>query len=93
MHADSPPVFPPSSGAGPIKFVPDEELARLAEEAGPDSAAAAMLRELKASRAKDRQYFAFHVNEYFFVGPVPDAETEAELLALADLLEVEPPNA
>jgi hypothetical protein len=85
--------FSPSFDSGPIKRVPDDELAWLAEEAGPDSAAAAILRQLKASRTKDRQYFAFHVNEYFFVGPVPDAETEAELLALADLLEIDTPQA
>ena len=47
-----------------------------------------MLRELSASRSKDRQYFVFHVNEYFFVGPEPNAETEADLLALADLLDL-----
>jgi hypothetical protein len=70
--------------------VPDEELLRLAEEAGPDSAAASMLRELRASRSKDRQYFAFHVNDYFFIGPVPDAETEADLLAMVDLLAIAP---
>jgi hypothetical protein len=83
-------VFALSFDSGPIKLLPDEELLRLAEEAGPNSTAAAMLRELRASRSKDRQYFAFHVNEYFFIGPVPDAETEADLLALADLLEVAP---
>jgi hypothetical protein len=38
----------------------------------------------------DRQYFAFHVDEYFFIGPMPDAETEADLLALADLMAVAP---
>jgi len=42
-----------------IKVVPEDELARLAEEAGPSSTAAAMLRELKNSRSKDRQFFAF----------------------------------
>jgi hypothetical protein len=68
-----------------VKLVPDEELEQLAEEAGPSSAAAAMLRELKQYRAKDRQVFAFHINEHFFVGPVPDARTEADLLAIAEL--------
>jgi hypothetical protein len=71
-----------------IKIVPEEELTRLAEEAGPSSAAVAMLRELKNSRSKDRQYFAFHVSEYFFVGPMPDARTEADLLALAELIDI-----
>jgi hypothetical protein len=91
MRADKyPQLFPPSFDSGPIKVVPDEELQRLAQEAGPTSTAASMLRELKAFRAKDRQYFAFHLDEYFFIGPMPDAETEADLLALADLLAVAP---
>jgi hypothetical protein len=71
-----------------VKIVPDEELARLAEEAGPCSVAAEMLRALKNYRAKDRQVFAFHINECFFIGPIPDAKTEADLLALADVLDV-----
>jgi hypothetical protein len=83
-------VFTPHFDSGPIKIVPDEELQRLAEEAGRTSTAASMLRELRASRSMDRQYFAFHVDEYFFIGPMPDAETEADLLALADLLAVAP---
>jgi hypothetical protein len=41
-------------------------------------------------RAKDRQVFAFHINECFFIGPVPDAKTEADLLALSDLIDVPP---
>ena len=73
---------------GSVKLVPDEELEGLAQEAGPSSTAAAMLRQLKNYRAKDRQVFAFHINECFFIGPVPDAKTEADLLALADLLDV-----
>src|SRR5437762_9590493 len=70
------------------KLVPDEELERLAEEAGPSSVAAAMLKELRNSRAKDRQVFAFHINECFFIGPIPDAKTEADLLAIAELTDV-----
>jgi hypothetical protein len=73
-----------------VKIVPDQELARLAEEAGPSSVAAEMLRALKNYRAKDRQVFAFHINECFFIGPVPDARLEAELLALSDLMDVAP---
>ena len=80
MRADKfPHVFAPPFASGPIKIVPDEELHRLADEAGPASTAASLLRELQASRAKDRQYFAFHINEHFFIGAVPDAETEAHL--------------
>ena len=73
---------------GFVKFVPDEELARLAEEAGPCSAAAEMLRALKTYRAKDRQVFAYHIDDCFFIGPMPDARLEAELLALADIPDV-----
>ena len=70
------------------KLVPDEELERLAEEAGPSSVAAAMLKELRNSRAKDRQVFAFHINECFFIGPIPDAKTEADLLGIAELTDL-----
>jgi hypothetical protein len=57
MRADKfkfPHVLIPPLDSGPIKIVPDEELHRLADEAGPSSTAASMLRELQASRAKDR---------------------------------------
>ena len=64
------------------------ELVRLAEEAGPSSAAAAMLRELRYARSRDRQVFAFHINEHFFVGPLPDAKTEADLFAIAALADI-----
>ena len=70
------------------KLVPDEELARLAEEAGPCSVAAEMLKALRNYRAKDRQVFAFHINECFFIGPMPDAKTEADLLAIAELTDL-----
>jgi hypothetical protein len=73
---------------GSVKLVPDEELARLAEEAGPCSVAADMLKALKNYRAKDRQVFAFHINECFFIGPVPDAKTQADLLAIAELTDL-----
>jgi hypothetical protein len=70
---------------GSLELVPDAELERLAGEAGPSSTAAAIIRELGMSRSKDRQVFAFHIHEFFFIGPMPDAKTEAELLALAEL--------
>jgi hypothetical protein len=71
-----------------VKIVPDEELERLAEEAGSSSTAAAMLQALKCYRAKDRQVFAFRINGHFFVGPLPDARTEADLLAMSELDEL-----
>ena len=72
-------------GDAAVKVVPDEELKQLAEAAGPSSTAAAMLQAIKEYRAKDRQVFAFRINDYFFVGPLPDARTEADLLATAEL--------
>ena len=72
-------------GDAGVKVVPDEELEQLAEAAGPSSAPAAMLRAIKEYRAKDRQVFAFRINDHFFVGPAPDARTEADLLATAEL--------
>jgi hypothetical protein len=77
-----PHVLAPAFDSGPIKLVADEELLRLAEEAGPSSTAASMLGELRASRSMDRQYFAFHVDEYFFIGPMPDAEKQTFSLLL-----------
>ena len=68
-----------------VKIVPDDELERLADEAGSSSTAAALLQALKGYRAKDRQVFAFRINEHFFVGPLPDARIEADLLAMSEL--------
>src|SRR5437660_6935211 len=55
-------------GDAAVKVVPDEELKQLAEAAGPSSTAAAMLQAIKEYRAKDRQVFAFRINDYFFCG-------------------------
>jgi hypothetical protein len=71
-------------GDAAVKVVADEELEQLAEAAGPSSTAAAMLRAIKQYRAKDRQVFAFRINDHFFVGPLPDARTEVDLLAMAE---------
>ena len=67
-----------------IVRVPDEELARLAQEGGPLSVEARVLRELGKRRAKDRQVFAFRVGDYYYTGPMPDARTEIALLGLAE---------
>jgi hypothetical protein len=72
-------------GHAAVKVVSDEVLKQFAEKAGPSSAAAAMLRAIKEYRAKDRQVFAFRMNDHFFLGPTPDARTEADLLATAEL--------
>ena len=57
--------------------VSEEDLRRLAEEQGPRSAAATVLRNLTKKRAKDRQVFAWQFGQYYFVGTDPDAEMEA----------------
>ncbi len=59
--------------------VPEEHLKRLAEEEGPRSAAAMILRSLAKKRAKDRQVYAWQLGQYYFVGPTPDAELEARI--------------
>jgi hypothetical protein len=67
-----------------IVRVPDEELTRLAQEGGPLSVEARVLRELGKRRAKDRQVYVFRVGDYYFTGPIPDARTEIALLELAE---------
>lgn len=62
-----------------ITQVSEEDLRRMAEEQGPRSAAATVLRNLTKERAKDRQVFAWQLGQYFFVGPTPDAEMEARI--------------
>jgi len=62
-----------------ITRVPEEELQRLADEEGPASPAATVLRNLAKKRAKDRQVFAWQLGQYYFVGPAPDAEMEARI--------------
>ena len=62
-----------------ITQVSEEDLQRLAEEQGPRSPAATILRNLKKKRAKDRQVFVWQFGQYYFVGPTPDAEMEARI--------------
>lgn len=62
-----------------ITRVSEDDLKRLAEEEGPRSPAATILRSLMKKRAKDRQVFAWQRDQYYFVGPVPDAEMEARM--------------
>ena len=67
-----------------ITRVPDEELMRMADEEGPNSAAANILRNLRRKRAKDRQVFVWQFGCYYFVGPPPDAQTEVQIIRLAE---------
>jgi hypothetical protein len=69
--------------------LPDTELERLANEDGAFSVSAMLLEQLRESRAKDRQVYAFRVGAYYFVGPVPDARTESALIDLAEADEEE----
>ena len=62
-----------------ITLVSEEDLERLAEAQRPRSPAATVLRNLTKKRAKDRQVFVWQFGQYYFVGPVPDAEMEARI--------------
>ena len=64
--------------------VSEEHLKRLAEEEGPRSAAAMILRSLAKKRAKDRQVYAWQRGPYYFVGPTPDADMEARIRAFVE---------
>jgi hypothetical protein len=63
-----------------ITRVPDAKLKRLADEQVPMSVAATILHRLNRKRAKDYQVFAWPIGPYYFVGPVPDARTEASMI-------------
>ena len=64
--------------------VPDNVLALLVSERGPDSAEAQVLDRLRSLRAKDRQVFAFRFGDFLIAGPVPDARTELAMIELAE---------
>ena len=64
--------------------VPDNVLALLASEKGPNSAEAQVLARLRLLRAKDRQVFAFRFGDFLIAGPVPDARTELAMIAIAE---------
>jgi hypothetical protein len=67
-----------------IERVPDEEIERLAREAGPLSAPAQVLKELRLARTRDVQAFAYRVGKYWVTGPTLDARAEAALIELAE---------
>ena len=67
-----------------VERVPDAKVEQLAREGGPLSLAAQILRQLRAARTLDRQYFAFHVGNYWVTGPMLDAKAEAALIELAE---------
>jgi hypothetical protein len=66
-----------------LDLVPDEVVERLAKEDGPQSVAAKVLADLRRERAKDRQVFAFRCGDYWITGPVPDVQSEADLIEWA----------
>jgi hypothetical protein len=67
-----------------ITCISDGELERLARVGGPHSVEVMLLTRLRRGRAKDRQFFAFRVGEYYFTGPTPDARTERKMIELAE---------
>ena len=67
-----------------VELVPDEHLAHLANMEGPTSVPARVQRNLQSVRARDRQYFAFRVGNFWVTGPTPHAEIEAALIELAE---------
>ena len=64
--------------------VPDNVLALLASEKGPNSAEAEVLARLRLLRAKDPQVFAFRFGDFLIAGPVPDTRTELAMIELAE---------
>ena len=66
-----------------IVRIPDDMLKRMADAEGPKGAAAHVLRKMIAKRCKDRQVFAWRIGSYYFVGPMPDAALEAQMIELA----------
>jgi hypothetical protein len=67
-----------------VEFVPDERLERLVRQQGPTSVPARVQKQMRSARARDRQYFAFKVGNYWITGPTPNAEMEAALIELAE---------
>ena len=68
-----------------MELVPDIELERLATTKGPKSYEAKTLAALRERRAKDEQVFCFRVGNTLFVGPMPDAETELQMLLASEV--------
>lgn len=65
-----------------ISHVPDEELRALAKREGPKSPASDILRRLVRKRLKDHQVHVWRLGQYYFVGPMPDARTELQMIEL-----------
>jgi hypothetical protein len=70
-----------------IKFVSDAELRMRVVAQGPTSTEAKVVRQLHRKRALDRQVFAWEVGAFYFIGPAPDALTEAAMLNLVEATE------
>ena len=65
-----------------VKRVSEQELGEKARIEGPFSPAARLLIDLSLKRARDRQVHVWELGAYRFIGPAPDAATEALLLRL-----------
>jgi hypothetical protein len=72
-----------TDGMPSLDLVPDDEVERLAKRDGPGSVAAEVWAELSAQRSKDRQVFAFRCGDWWITGPVPDVQSEADLIGWA----------
>jgi hypothetical protein len=70
-----------------IRLATDRELRLRVVMQGPTSTEAEVFRQLCAKRSQDRQVFAWEVGSFYFVGPAPNAMTEAAMLKLAEVVE------
>ena len=64
--------------------ISDEELQQLAQEGGPLSLEAYIIKELSRRRAKDHQAYAFRIGDSYYTGPIPDAQTESVLIGFLE---------
>ena len=64
-----------------ITKVSDLDLERLADARGPSSVEAKVVKQLRRKRARDLQVHVFQVGNYYFIGPVSNAQTELDIIA------------
>jgi hypothetical protein len=67
-----------------VELVPDAILEMAAKEKGPGCPEARVLFQLRLLRSQDRQVHAFRVGELLMTGPIPDAQTELAMEAIAE---------
>jgi hypothetical protein len=64
-----------------VTKVSDLDLERLADDRGPPSVEAKVVEQLRRQRARDHQVHVFQVGNYYFIGPVSNAQTELDIIA------------